>query len=83
MLCLQMQWQNYWQSVERNSGTNPCRVAVNSVFVVLPRKIIEPLQRKYHFYTWNEENNEVRLMCSFNTTEKHIENFLLDLKALL
>ncbi|OQC07258.1 MAG: Low specificity L-threonine aldolase [Candidatus Cloacimonetes bacterium ADurb.Bin089] len=58
-------------------------VAVNSVFVVLPRKIIEPLQRKYHFYTWNEENNEVRLMCSFNTTEKHIENFLLDLKALL
>lgn len=58
-------------------------VAVNSLFVVLPRQIIEPLQQKYHFYTWNEEKNEVRLMCSFNTTEKHIENFILDLKALL
>ncbi|HNQ40403.1 MAG TPA: beta-eliminating lyase-related protein [Candidatus Cloacimonas sp.] len=58
-------------------------VTVNSVFVVLPRQIIEPLQQKYHFYTWNEEKNEVRLMCSFNTTDKHIENFILDLKALL
>ena len=58
-------------------------VAVNSVFVILPRQIIEPLQQKYHFYTWNEALNEVRLMCSFNTTETHIESFIQDLKALL
>jgi threonine aldolase len=58
-------------------------VAVNSVFVILPRQIIELLQQKYHFYTWNEALNEVRLMCSFNTTEKHIESFIQDLKALL
>jgi threonine aldolase len=58
-------------------------VAVNSVFVILPRQIIAPLQQKYHFYTWNEALNEVRLMCSFNTTEKHIESFIQDLKALL
>ncbi len=49
----------------RNTGTNLTQVAVNSVFVILPRQIIEPLQQKYHFYTWNEAKNEVRLMCSF------------------
>lgn len=58
-------------------------VEVNSLFVILPKHIIEPLQQKYHFYTWNEATNEVRLMCSFNTKEEHIDEFITDLKTLL
>ena len=58
-------------------------VEVNSLFVILPEHIIETLQQKYHFYTWNEATNEVRLMCSFNTKEEHIDEFINDLKTLL
>ncbi len=58
-------------------------VTVNSVFVILPEKLIEPLQAKYHFYTWDEARNEVRLMCSFNTTEAHIADLLATIKSLL
>ncbi|HQH47637.1 MAG TPA: aminotransferase class V-fold PLP-dependent enzyme, partial [Candidatus Syntrophosphaera thermopropionivorans] len=47
-------------------------VQVNSLFVKMPKKSIEELREKYHFYIWDEAKNVVRLMCSFNTTEKHI-----------
>lgn len=47
--------------------------AVNAIFVRLPHLLIEPLQALYHFYTWDEASDEVRLMTSFNTTEAHIE----------
>lgn len=47
--------------------------AVNAVFVRLPQLLIEPLQARYHFYTWDEARDEVRLMTSFNTTEAQIE----------
>ena len=58
-------------------------VQVNSLFVKMPKKSIEELREKYHFYIWDEAKNVVRLMCSFNTTEKHIEEFISDLKSSL
>ncbi|MDY0152311.1 MAG: low specificity L-threonine aldolase [Candidatus Cloacimonas sp.] len=58
-------------------------VTVNSIFVILPEKLIAPLQEKYHFYTWDEARNEVRLMCSFNTTEEHIEELIATIMQLL
>lgn len=58
-------------------------VMVNSLYVILPREITPALQEKYHFYMWNEALNEVRLMCSFNTTEEQIRDFVADLKARL
>ena len=58
-------------------------VEVNSLFVRMPRNSIEELQEKYHFYIWDEVRNLVRLMCSFNTTEEHIEEFIFDLKSSL
>ncbi len=50
-------------------------VQSNSVFAVLPKKIIPQLQEKYFFYVWNEEKGEVRFMTSFDTTEEDIEDF--------
>ena len=50
-------------------------VQANAVFASLPRKAIDKLLEKYFFYTWDEEKNEVRWMCSWNTTERQIDDF--------
>ena len=59
------------------------KVEVNVVFAVLPRPLIDELLKKYVFYEWNEEANEVRWMCSFDTTEQDIEEFVNDIKHLV
>ncbi|HRY83827.1 MAG TPA: beta-eliminating lyase-related protein [Candidatus Cloacimonadota bacterium] len=56
---------------------------VNSVFVKLPHALIAPLQEEYHFYTWDEAGDEVRLMCSFDTTEEHIDHLCGRIRELL
>jgi threonine aldolase len=56
-------------------------VSCNAIFAIFPEKIIEPLQQKYHFYTWNETINEVRLMTSFQTSELEIDEFIKDVKS--
>ena len=58
-------------------------VQVNSVFVQLPAEVWHALQQEYFFYDWDEAANVVRWMCSFDTTEADIHNFVAALKALL
>lgn len=58
-------------------------VDANGVFAILPRKIIAPLQEQNFFYVWNERTNEVRLMCSFDTSEEEVINFVRKLKELV
>lgn len=65
--------------IEHITITQP--VTVNSLFAIMPAEIIPPLQQKYHFYLWNEHRNEVRLMCSWNTTQEMIDEFIKDLRA--
>lgn len=55
----------------------------NGVFAVLPQHVIQPLQQEVFFYVWNEKLNEVRLMCSFDTTEEDINRLLQKLQSLL
>lgn len=50
-------------------------VKANAVFASLPRAAIDKLLKKYFFYTWDEDKNEVRWMCSWNTTEKQVDDF--------
>ncbi len=57
-------------------------VAANSVFAVLPSKLIAPLQQHYFFYVWNAQISEVRLMCSWDTREEDVAQFMLLLKKL-
>ena len=59
------------------------KVQANAVFAIIPQKAIEPLQAKYPFYIWDEETLELRWMCSFDTTEEDIENFVRTLRDLL
>ncbi len=56
-------------------------VQANAVFASLPRKALDKLLEKYFFYTWDEEKNEVRWMCSWNTTEKQIDDFAAAIAA--
>ncbi len=58
-------------------------VTVNSVYVILPRPITPALQERFHFYMWNEALNEVRLMCSYNTTPEMIAEFVQTLQDML
>lgn len=52
------------------------RVEANGVFAVVPKQFIPLLQKQYFFYVWNEAISEVRLMCSFDTTEEDIQDFV-------
>ena len=58
-------------------------VQVNSVFARLPRKVWTELQQRYFFYDWDEAKNEVRWMCSFDTTERDIHDFIAALKEVI
>ena len=58
-------------------------VQVNSVFVRLPRAVWKSLLDDYFFYDWDEANDVVRWMCSFDTTEEDIAGFVEKLKSKL
>lgn len=51
-------------------------VEANGVFATVPKQFIPQLQKKYFFYVWNEAISEVRLMCSFDTTEEDVHEFV-------
>ena len=58
-------------------------VQANGVFVRLPRQVWTELQKHYFFYDWDEDDNVVRFMCSFDTTAEDIDLFAHTLKELL
>lgn len=47
----------------------------NAVFAALAPAVIERLQARFAFYVWNHEQNVVRWMTSFATTEAEVEEF--------
>ena len=50
-------------------------VQANAVFARLPHAAIAELQREYDFYVWDEHTDEVRWMCSWDTTEEDVDEF--------
>ena len=58
-------------------------VQVNGVFAQLPRTVWTELQKQYFFYDWDLDKDVVRWMCSFDTTEEDINNFVDALKKLV
>ena len=47
-------------------------VESNAVFALMPRDSIARVQERFFFYVWDEAASEVRLMCSFDTTEEDV-----------
>ena len=52
------------------------KVQGNAVFAILPKKYVISLQKKYFFHVFDEENSEVRWMCSFDTSKEDIMDFV-------
>jgi threonine aldolase len=50
-------------------------VESNAVFARVPRATIAPLQERFAFHVWDEAQNVVRWMCSWDTTEDDIDAF--------
>jgi threonine aldolase len=50
-------------------------VEANGVFAQIPAHAIEKIKELYFFYPWVEEENIVRWMCSFDTTEEDVKEF--------
>ena len=48
----------------------------NGVFATLPPGVADRLREHFRFYDWNAADNEVRWMCSFDTTENDIDAFV-------
>jgi threonine aldolase len=52
------------------------KVQSNGVFVIMPVELAEKIRAHYFFYPWDEKRSEWRLMCSWDTKEEDIEDFV-------
>lgn len=52
----------------------------NAVFAQLPAAAIPGLQAHTPFYIWNEARSEVRWVCSWDTTESDVDEFIAALR---
>ncbi|MCL2491588.1 MAG: aminotransferase class I/II-fold pyridoxal phosphate-dependent enzyme [Coriobacteriia bacterium] len=53
----------------------------NEVFCVMTPDLFKKLNKEFHFYVWDEENDVVRLVCSWDTEPELVERFLTQLKG--
>lgn len=58
-------------------------VQSNALFFILPGEIAGKLRERYFFYDWDTARDEVRLVCSWDTTDEDINDFAGYLKYLL
>lgn len=57
----------------------------NQIFPILPRHIIDELLKKYLFFEWkkvDDQHSAVRLITSWATPEKVVDEFISDLKSI-
>jgi threonine aldolase len=51
-------------------------VESNAVFAVIPPEHVGAIRERFFFYVWDEQASEVRLMCSFDTTEEDVRGLV-------
>jgi len=59
------------------------KVEVNSLFLILPQDVIQKMMKHYFFYMWDEDTNEIRLVCSWDTTQRDVDAFADCLRTIL
>ncbi|MBM3177705.1 MAG: low specificity L-threonine aldolase [Bacteroidetes bacterium] len=52
------------------------KTEVNGIFAVVPPSVIPEIQKHSFFYIWNEKTSEIRLMCSWDTSEADVDSFV-------
>ena len=55
--------------------TIPRPVQSNAVFAVLPPEVTARLRERFPFQIWDDDTDEVRWMCAFDTTEADVDAF--------
>jgi threonine aldolase len=58
----------------------PYSVDANAVFPILPQHVYEAVQDEFPFYIWDHTIGQVRLMCSWDTTEEDVDGLLAALR---
>lgn len=53
----------------------------NALFPYLEPAVTEELQKSFRFYVWDHLTGQVRWMCSWDTTEQDVEEFISLVKA--
>jgi threonine aldolase len=56
-------------------------VQANAVFAILPPVVSAQLMEDWPFYVWDEATGEVRWMCSWDTTEDEVDDFVAAIAA--
>jgi len=59
------------------------KVEANSLYLILSPEVIEKLLEHYFFYMWDENTNEIRLVCSWDITQADVDAFAERLKTIL
>ena len=59
------------------------KVEGNGLFVKIPKSLAIKLQEKHFFYDWDEAENIYRWMCSWDTTEEDIRDFVRFIKEVI
>jgi threonine aldolase len=59
------------------------KVESNAVFAIIPKKHVEKIHKKYFFHVFDEHKSELRLMCSYNTTQKNVMDFAEHIKKIV
>lgn len=71
------------QELDKIKGLSVQEPDVNAVFVCMDKRLIEKLSKEFYFYVTNPEINEVRFMCSFQTTKDEIDYLVERIKDLV
>ncbi|HEX7894577.1 MAG TPA: beta-eliminating lyase-related protein, partial [Terriglobales bacterium] len=52
------------------------QVQANGIFARIPRHAVARIQKRYFYYVWTEAEPVVRWMCSWDTTEADVKDFV-------
>jgi threonine aldolase len=68
----------------RALGVNiPNVTQANAVFPIFTASQTESLMKQFKFYVWNHMTGQVRLMCSWDTTEGDVDALLTAVQKVL
>jgi threonine aldolase len=59
------------------------KVEANEVFAIVPEHAIKPLRESASLHVWDESKSELRLVCSFQTSEDEVDGFVARAKEIV
>ena len=73
--------QRLYVGVKDIDGISIAAPQANALFPMLPLDVIESIQEDFPFYMWDHTKNQVRWMCSWDTTESDVDDFIAAVHA--